>query len=122
MKLLFEIYRILRELGIKTKDIIGVGKSLQKTGTKLFKETIDPKILQVIYNKGKLSDKIKNIITEAAKGLRDTNAIDQRKFLVNIRQIKNAVHPKEAEVIDIATRAKIPASGIEKLKTQIQLD
>jgi len=122
MKLLFEIYRILRELGIKTKDIIGVGKSLQKTGTKLFKENIDPKILEVIYNKGTLSDKIKKIITEAAKGLRDTNAIEKRKFLVNIRQIKNAVFPQEAEVIDIATRAKIPASGIEKLKTRIQLD
>jgi len=122
MKLLFEIYRILRELGIKTKDIIGVGKSLQKTGTKLFKENIDPKILEVIYNKGTLSDKIKKIITEAAKGLRDTNPIEKRKFLVNIRQIKNAVIPQEAEVIDIATRAKIPASGIEKLKTRIQLD
>jgi len=122
MKLLFEIYRILRELGIKTKDIIGVGKTIQKTGTKLFKENIDPKILEVIYNKGKLSDKIKKIITEAAKGLRDTNVIQHRKFLVNIRQIKNAVFPQEADVIDIATRAKIPASGIEKLKTRIQLD
>jgi hypothetical protein len=122
MKLLFEIYRILRELGIKTKDIIGVGKTIQKTGTKLFKENIDPKILNVIYNKGTLSDKIKKIITEAAKGLRNTNAIEQRKFLVNIRKIKNSVIPEEAEVIDIATRAKLPASGIEKLKTQIQLD
>ena len=72
MKLLFEIYRILRELGIKTKDIIGVGKTIQKTGTKLFKENIDPKILEVIYDKGTLSDKIKKIITEAAKNLRNT--------------------------------------------------
>ena len=30
MKLLFEIYRILRELGIKTKDIIGVGEKIQQ--------------------------------------------------------------------------------------------
>jgi len=122
MKLLFEIYRILRELGIKVKDIIGVGKSIQKTGTKLFKENIDLKSLEQLYNKGKLSDKHKRMITEAAKGLRDTNAIQHRKFLVNIRQIKNAVFPQEADVIDIATRAKIPASGIEKLKTRIQLD
>ena len=27
--------------------------------------------------------------------------------------------PAEADVIDIATRAKIPASGIEKLKTNV---
>ena len=66
-------------------------------------------------NKGKLSDKIKKIITEAAKNLRNTNVIEQKKFLVNIKQIKNAVFPPEAEVIDIATRAKMPASGIKKL-------
>jgi len=122
MKLLFEIYRILRELGIRTKDIIGVGKKIQQTGKTLFNTTIDPKILKIIYQQGKLSNKIIKEITEAAKGLRDTNAIQHRKFLVNIRQIKNAVLPEEAEVIDIATRAKIPASGIEKLKTRIQLD
>ena len=115
MKTLFEIYRILRELGIKTKDIIGVGKSMEKTGTKLFKELIDPKILNVIYEKGKLSDKIKRIITEAAKNLRNTNVIEQNKFLVNIKKIKNSVFPQEADVIDIATRAKIPDSGIKKL-------
>ena len=122
MKLLFEIYRILRELGIKTKDIIGVGKKIQQTGKTLFNTAIDPKILKIIYDKGKLSPKLKNMITEGAKGLRDSNAIEKRKFLVNIRQIKNAAIPEEAEVIDIATRAKIPASGIEKLKTQVQID
>jgi len=122
MKLLFEIYRILRELGIKTKDIIGVGKKIQQTGKTLFNTAIDPKILKIIYDKGKLSPKLKNMITEGAKGLRDSNAIEKRKFLVNIRQIKNAAIPEEAEVIDIATRAKLPASGIEKLKTQVQID
>ena len=115
MKLLFEIYRILRELGIKTKDIIGVGKKIQQTGKTLFNTTIDSKILKIIYEQGKLSKKMIKEITEAAKGLRDSNAIEKRKFLVNIRQIKNAAVPEEAEVIDIATRAKIPASGIEKL-------
>ena len=67
-----------------------------------------------------MSAKIKNeLITEAAKGLRNLNDIEKRKFLVNIRQIKNVFNPEEAEVIDIATRAKIPASGIEKLKTTL---
>ena len=122
MKLLFEIFRILRELGVKTKDIIGVGKKIQQTGKTLFNTTIDPKILKIIYEQGKLSNKMIKEITEAAKGLRNSNAIEKRKFLVNIRQIKNAAIPEEAEVIDIATRAKIPASGIEKLKTQIQID
>ena len=122
MKLLFEIFRILRELGVKTKDIIGVGKKIQQTGKTLFNTTIDPKILKIIYEQGKLSNKMIKEITEAAKGLRNSNAIEKRKFLVNIRQIKNAAIPEEAEVIDIATRAKLPASGIEKLKTQVQID
>jgi len=120
MKLLLAIYRALRELGISVKDIIGVGKSLTQEGQTLFKE-IKPEILKIIYDQGKLSGKLKNIVTDAARSLRNTNVIQQRKFLTNLRKIQNAVVPQEADVIDIVTRAKIPASGIEKLKTKIQL-
>ena len=121
MKLIIEILNLLRKLGIKVKDVIGVSKSLQKTDLKLFKD-IDPKLLETIYKEGKLGKKLKEIITDAARKIKDSNVIQQRKFFVNLRKIENAVNPKKAEVIDIATRAKIPESGIKKLKAKIDLE
>ena len=121
MKLIIEILNLLRKLGIKVKDVIGVSKSLQKTDLKLFKD-IDPKLLETIYKEGKLGKKLKEIITDAARKIKDSNVIQQRKFFVNLRKIENAVNPKKAEVIDIASRAKIPESGIKKLKAKIDLE
>ena len=121
MKLIIEILNLLKKLGIKAKDVIGVSKSLQKTDLKLFKD-IDPKLLETIYKEGKLGKKLKEIITDAARKIKDSNVIQQRKFFVNLRKIENAVNPKKAEVIDIATRAKIPESGIKKLKAKIDLE
>ena len=121
MKLIIEILNLLKKLGIKAKDVIGVSKSLQKTDLKLFKD-IDPKLLETIYKEGKLGKKLKEIITDAARKIKDSNVIQQRKFFVNLRKIENAVNPKKAEVIDIASRAKIPESGIKKLKAKIDLE
>jgi hypothetical protein len=121
MKLIIEILNLLKKLGIKAKDVIGVSKSLQKTDLKLFKD-IDPKLLETIYKEGKLGKKLKEIITDAARKIKDSNVIQQRKFFVNLRKIENAVNPKKAEVIDIASRAEIPESGIKKLKAKIDLE
>ena len=119
MKLIFEIFRILRELGIKTKDIIGVGKNINKVGPGLSNASINPKVLQLVHKTGEISQSLKNELLNIGRSLRNLNDIEKRKFLTNLRQIKNVFKPEEAEVIDIATRAKLPASGIEKLKSNV---
>ena len=86
MKLIIEILNLLKKLGIKAKDVIGVSKSLLKTDLKLFKD-IDPKLLETIYKEGKLGKKLKEIITDAARKIKDSNVIQQRKFFVNLSKI-----------------------------------
>ena len=119
MKTLFEIFRILRELGVKTKDIIGVGKNIKQVGQTLFNADVNTRVLRLIHRTGEIGDSLKSELVNVGRTLRNLNDIEKRKFLTNLKQIKNVFKPQEAEVIDIATKAKLPASGIEKLKSTV---
>ena len=119
MKTLFEIYRILRELGIKTKDIIGVGGKIKQVGKTLANANVNTQVLRLINRTGEIGESLKNELVNVGRSLRNLNDLEKRKFLTNIKRIKDVFSPAEAEVIDIATRAKLPAAGIEKLKTNV---
>ena len=86
-----KFFRILRELGIKTKDIIGVGKNINKVGPGLSNASINPKVLQLVHKTGEISQSLKNELLNIGRSLRNLNDIEKRKFLTNLRQIKNVL-------------------------------
>ena len=48
VKGLFEVFKILGRLGIKPKDVIGLGGDVVKMGKSLFNTRINPKLLQFV--------------------------------------------------------------------------
>ena len=48
IKGLFETFRILGKLGIKPKDVIGLGGDVVKMGKSLFNTRVNPKLLEFI--------------------------------------------------------------------------
>ncbi len=48
IKAFFEVYKILGRLGIKPKDVIGMGGDVVRMGKSLFNTRVNPKLLQFI--------------------------------------------------------------------------
>jgi hypothetical protein len=57
VKAVFEVFKVLGRLGIKPKDVIGVGGDVVKMGKSLFNTRVNPKLLQIYRKKWKNSDK-----------------------------------------------------------------
>ena len=47
VKGLFEVFKILGKLGIKPKDVLGLGGDVVKMGKSLFNTRVNPKLFQV---------------------------------------------------------------------------
>ena len=58
IKGLFETFRILGKLGIKPKDVIGLGGDVVKMGKSLFNTRVNPKLLQFIKKNQKIPTNI----------------------------------------------------------------
>ena len=58
VKGLFEVFKILGKLGIKPKDVLGLGGDVVKMGKSLFNTRVNPKLLQSIEKTGKIPTKI----------------------------------------------------------------
>ena len=70
VKAVFEIFKILGRLGIKNKDVIGMGGNIVKMGKSLFNTRVNPKLLTFIEKNQK------------------------NLFLENIKSIQKAKTPK----------------------------
>ena len=58
IKGLFETFKILGKLGIKPKDVIGLGGDVVKMGKSLFNTRVNPKLLKFIEKNQKIPTKI----------------------------------------------------------------
>ena len=94
IKGLFETFRILGKLGIKPKDVIGLGGDVVKMGKSLFNTRVNPKLLQFIEKNGKIPTKIVEQIKIHARTLKNASENQKKLFEVNIRDILNAKTPK----------------------------
>ena len=98
VKGLFETFRILGKLGIKPKDVIGLGGDVVKMGKSLFNTKVNPKLLQFIEKNGKIPTKIVEQIKIHARTLKNASENQKKLFEVNIRDILNAktiIKPKQ---------------------------
>jgi len=57
IKVAYEIYKVLSKLGIKPKDVIGMGGDIVKMGKSLFNTQPNPKLLTFIKQNQKIPAK-----------------------------------------------------------------
>jgi hypothetical protein len=94
VKGLFEVFKILGRLGIKPKDVIGLGGDVVKMGKSLFNTRVNPKLLKFVEKNGKIPTKIVEDIKIHARTLKNASESQKKLFEVNIRDILNAKTPK----------------------------
>ena len=123
VKGLFEVFKILGRLGIKPKDVIGLGGDVVKMGKSLFNTRVNPKLLQFVEKNQKIPTKIIEEIKIHARTLKNASESQKKLFEVNIRDILNAKTPKMpvSSVKQPATSVK-ELSPLKQLKKNIEAD
>ena len=93
IKAFFEVYKILNKIGIKPKDVIGMGGDIVKMGKSLFNTRINPKLLEYIAKNQKIPPKILENIKLHARTLKNASESQKNLFLENIKSIQKAKMP-----------------------------
>ena len=117
MKIIIEIYKILARLGIKPKDIIGIGGNIQKMGKSLYNNPISQEALLWIAKNRKLPAKFIEEIKLTARTLKNSKPKEQEKFLQNLKEIEKSKNPapiKSAQIIKITKDSKSPVPSVKK--------
>ena len=109
VKGLFEVFKILGKLGIKPKDVLGLGGDVVKMGKSLFNTRVNPKLLQSIQKNGKIPTKIVEEIKIHARTLKNASENQKKLFEVNIRDILSAKTPKPP-----VTSVQKPATSVRE--------
>ena len=109
VKGLFTVYRTLQKLGIKPKDILGMGGDVVKMGKSLFNTRVNPKLLKFIEKNGQIPTKILEQIKMHARTLKNASESQKKLFEVNIRDILNAKTPKMP-----VSSVKQPATSVKE--------
>jgi len=102
-----EIFKVLGRIGIKPKDVIGMGGDIVKMGKSLFNTRVNPKLLEFIAKNDKIPAKILENIKLHARTLKNTTENQQKLFLENIKSIQKAKTPK------IPIKSQSPVTGVQ---------
>ena len=108
VKGLFEVFKLLGKIGIKPKDVIGMGGDIVKMGKSLFNTRVNPKLLIFIEKNQKIPPKILENIKIHARTLKNTTENQKNLFLENIKSIQKAKTPK------IPVKSQSPVTGVYK--------
>jgi len=126
VKGVFEVFKLLGRLGIKPKDVIGMGGDIVKMGKSLFNTRVSPKLLEYIQKTNKIPTKILEEIKLHARTLKNATENQKNLFLENIKSISKVKTPpklQEAEIIKFTAKSKSPVPRVQKQATGIkQLD
>jgi hypothetical protein len=113
MKTLIDIYKNLAKLGIKPKDIIGIGGNIEKFGKSLFNHPIGTEMLKWIRKNSRLPNKVIEQIKIHGRTLKNATDKDLVIFNENIKRIINAKNPPSADIV------KLPVSRIKRPETTL---
>ncbi len=116
VKGVFGVFKILQKLGIKPKDIIGVGGDVVKMGKSLFNTRVNPKLIKFIEKNGKIPTKIVEQIKIHARTLKNTSESQKKLFEVNIKDILNAKNAKTLK--SPVTSVQRPATSVKEQATE----
>ena len=108
LKAFFEVYKILGKLGIKPKDVIGMGGDIVKMGKSMFNTRVNPKLLEFIAKNQKIPPKILENIKLHARTLKNTTESQKNLFLENIKSIQKAKMP---------IKPSSPVTGVQRPAT-----
>ena len=115
-----EIFKILNKIGIKPKDVIGMGGDIVKMGKSLFNTRVNPKLLEFIAKNDKIPAQILENIKLHARTLKNATENQKNLFLENLKSISKAKSPvklKEAEIIKFPVKSQSPVSSAKKQAT-----
>ena len=113
MKAVAQTFKLLNRLGIKPRDVIGVGGDVVKMGKSLFNTRVNPKLLQFIEKNGKIPTKILENIKLHARTLKNASENQKNLFLENIKSIQNAKVPKPP-----VTSVQRPVTSVKEPATE----
>ena len=114
VKALFEVFKVLGRIGIKPKDVIGMGGDIVKMGKSLFNTRVNPKLLQFIEKTGKIPTKILENIKLHARTLKNASESQKNLFLENIKSIQKAKTPK------MPIKPPSPVTGVQRPATSVR--
>ena len=109
MRQYFEIFRLLYKIGVKPKDLLGLGGDVVKMGKSLFNTRINPKLIQFIEKNGKIPTKIVEDIKIHGRTLKNVTESQRKLFEANIKDVLNALKPKSP-----VTSVQRPATSVKK--------
>ena len=115
IKVLFEIYKVLGRIGIKPKDVIGMGGNIVKMGKSLFNTSPNPKLLTFIEKNQKIPTKILENIKLHARTLKNASESQKNLFLENIKSIQKAKTPKIPKSQSPVTSVQKPGASVKEL-------
>ena len=93
MKAAAEIFKLASKIGIKPKDIIGMGGDVVKMGKSLFNTQVNPKLTEFISKNGKVPTKILEEIKIHLRSLKNASDDQIEVFKLNLKDIVNAKSP-----------------------------
>ena len=93
MKAAAEIFKLASRIGIKPKDIIGMGGDIVKMGKSLFNTKVNPKLTEFISKKGEVPTKILEEIKIHLRSLKNASETQVELFKINLKNIVNAKSP-----------------------------
>ena len=102
-----EIFKMTSKLGIKPKDVIGVGGDIVKMGKSLFNTKVNPKLTEYINKKGEIPGKILEEIKIHMRSMKNASDNQIELFRLNIKDIFNAKFPPPV------TSGKQPATSVK---------
>ena len=123
VKGLFEVFKILGRLGIKPKDVIGMGGDVVKMGKSLFNTRVNPKLLEFVKKNQKIPTKIIEEIKIHARTLKNVSENQKKLFELNIKDLLNAkmLKPPVSSVKKQATSVK-ELSPFKQLEKNLEAD
>ena len=111
IKAFFEVFKVLGRLGIKPKDILGVGGDIVKMGKSLFNTRINPKLITYIQKTDKIPAKILENLKIHARTLKNVTENQKNLFLENIKSIQKAKSIKIPKSQSPVTGVRQPATS-----------
>jgi len=119
-KALMEIFKMSSKLGIKPKDIIGMGGDIVKMGKSLFNTRVNPKLLEYVNKRGELPGKILEDIKIHMRSMKNASESQIEVFKLNLKDIFNAKFPPPvSSVKEPATSVKEAAEAFKGWKPTV---
>ena len=116
-----EIFKMSSKLGIKPKDIIGMGGDIVKMGKSLFNTRVNPKLLDYVNKRGDIPGKILEDIKIHMRSMKNASESQIEVFKLNLKDIFNAKFPPPpvASVKKQATSVKNAAEAFKGWTPQV---